>query len=326
MKKADPPLHIQIPSAGADQPSWMRVGAIAVIGFAVGIAWPRLAGVRLGPNAPVSSLSTSSGASSAAESSPPKATAVASASLVAPVTPPPVSSATATAGGAPSAASPVGGATTVTVGPGILLSCRTEGGDTLKGKACGPIPFDAIALPRLRRLSTCAATPGSEGRFSPKFQLDFERNKLSVQLGTKNTVGNVDSLSTCLGALFEKVSINAVAHEHARYLLQYNIVFAPAQAGAGSGKPQGVAANTAAPAPAPATAAVTANDSAGGGSGGEAKIAWDVAIVRDAPRTGSIVGRIQRGTPVQILATENNWYKVRGGPSEGWLYRGAIGR
>lgn len=145
---------------------------------------------------------------------------------------------------------------------------------------------------------------------------------MSVQLGTKNTVGNVDSLSTCLGALFEKVSINAVAHEHARYLLQYNIVFAPAQAGAGTGKPQGVAANT----PAPALAPATANDSAGGGSGGEAKIAWDVAIVRDAPRTGSIVGRIQRGTPVQILATENNWYKVRGGPSEGWLYRGAIGR
>lgn len=323
MKKADPPLHIQIPSAGADQPSWMRVGAIAVIGFAVGIAWPRLAGVRLGPNAPVSSLPANSNASSSAESAPPKPTAsgaapVASASLVAPV-PPVVAPAAASAAGV----APAGGGTTVTVGPGILLSCRTEGGETLKGKACGPIPFDTIALPRLRRLSTCAATPGSEGRFSPKFQLDFERNKMSVQLGTKNTVGNVDSLSTCLGALFEKVSINAVAHEHSRYLLQYNIVFAPAQGG--SGKP-GVVANTP---PAPAAAEATGGSktpSNESGSGGEAKIAWDVAIVRDAPRTGSIVGRIQRGTPVQILATENNWYKVRGGASEGWLYRGAIGR
>ena len=293
----------------------MRVGAIAVIGFAVGIAWPRLAGVRLGPTAP--SAAAPAGSAPTADLPPPKtgaaSVAVASASLVAPSGTPPAAS-SAPAPTASASAGPVG-ATAVTVSPGIMLTCRTEAGETLKGKACGALPFDAIALPRLRRLSQCPATPGNEGKLSPKFQLDFERNKLSVQMGTKNTVGNLDSFSACLGTLFEKVSINAVVHEHARYLLQYNVVFAPGEAS----KARPVAAASPSENTAP-----TATGSNGGG--GEAKIAWDVAIVRDAPRSGAIVGRIQRGTPVQVLATENNWYKVRGGSAEGWLYRGAIGR
>ncbi len=52
MKKADPPLTVHIPTRDDDHPSWMRVGIIAVVGFAIGVAWPKLAGVKLGPNAP----------------------------------------------------------------------------------------------------------------------------------------------------------------------------------------------------------------------------------------------------------------------------------
>ena len=51
-RKADGPLSVQIPRPAADRPSWSRVGVIAAVGFIVGVAWPRLAGVRLGPSVP----------------------------------------------------------------------------------------------------------------------------------------------------------------------------------------------------------------------------------------------------------------------------------
>lgn len=316
MKKADPPLTVQIPTAGADQPSWLRVGVIAVLGFAVGIAWPRLAGVKLGPNAPSAVAEAPSGVASSAPGTakpvaPTHAAEAPTASLVAP---------SATAPAAETTPAPVAssgtGPTTLTVKPGILLSCRTEGGETLKGKACGALPFDAIALPRLKRLSQCPAAAGNDGKLSPVFHLDFNTNKLTIQMGTKNTVGNVDSFSACLGGLFEKVSINAVTHEHVKYSILYNLTFAPGEAG----KNAGAVAQGGAP------AAGANAGAAAGESGGDAKIAWPVAVVRDAPRTGSIVGRLPRGTAVQVTATENNWYKVKSGSTEGWLYRGAIGR
>src|SRR5215472_17762350 len=43
---------VRVPPPGQDHPSWAKVGVIAVVGFFVGIAWPRLTGVRLGPGAP----------------------------------------------------------------------------------------------------------------------------------------------------------------------------------------------------------------------------------------------------------------------------------
>jgi hypothetical protein len=43
---------VQVPSPAADAPSWTRVGVIAALGFIAGVAWPRLAGVRLGPSLP----------------------------------------------------------------------------------------------------------------------------------------------------------------------------------------------------------------------------------------------------------------------------------
>src|SRR5262245_26141870 len=48
----DAPFSVQVPKAGDDRPSWIKVGIIAVVGFAVGVAWPRVAGIRLGPTAP----------------------------------------------------------------------------------------------------------------------------------------------------------------------------------------------------------------------------------------------------------------------------------
>jgi hypothetical protein len=40
------------PASELDRPSWVKVGIIAALGFVVGIAWPRLAGLRPGPAVP----------------------------------------------------------------------------------------------------------------------------------------------------------------------------------------------------------------------------------------------------------------------------------
>jgi len=53
-RDASEPTVVSIPSQEADRPSWMRIGIIAVVCFVVGVAWPRLAGVRAGPALPES--------------------------------------------------------------------------------------------------------------------------------------------------------------------------------------------------------------------------------------------------------------------------------
>jgi uncharacterized protein YgiM (DUF1202 family) len=47
--------------------------------------------------------------------------------------------------------------------------------------------------------------------------------------------------------------------------------------------------------------------------------------VRDAPKTGAIVGRVLRGSKVKVLAHQGEWYRVQYGSIQGWVYRGTIG-
>ena len=62
---------------------------------------------------------------------------------------------------------------------------------------------------------------------------------------------------------------------------------------------------------------------------GEAAVEWEVALVRDLPKTGQVVARLPRGTKVKVGSAKEGWYSVKYGAAfanEGWLYRGAIGR
>ena len=54
-RMADSPLIVQMPKPAEDRPSWTKVGVITAIGFLVGVLWPRLAGVRMGPAVPEAS-------------------------------------------------------------------------------------------------------------------------------------------------------------------------------------------------------------------------------------------------------------------------------
>src|SRR5262245_8694891 len=130
----DVPLAVEVPTSSQDKPSWVKVGVIAAVGFVVGIAWPRVVGVRLGPSAPSEATSNSAAhvgraPESAPSSAPKAASAIVPATSV--VSSPPSASASASATAGP----PV-----ITVQKGNVLSCKTSDGEAKKGaKECGPV-------------------------------------------------------------------------------------------------------------------------------------------------------------------------------------------
>jgi hypothetical protein len=160
------------PSPSADAPSWSRVGVIAALGFIVGVAWPRLAGVRLGPSLPDVASSPVAAMSASAPAGPPTAEALSV--------------------GAPQAV-----------------------------EVATPPAASSIAEPSSTLLSAQAAV------------------------------------------------LKAV------------------------------------------------------------QVEWEVALVRDAPKTGKVLARLPRGTSIRVGPAKDGWYPVKYGStysSDGWVYRGAIGR
>ncbi len=304
--KTESPLRVQVP-AGEDQPSWVRVGVIAAIGFGIGVGWPRLVGAKLGPSVPSETVSASPAPS--ARAAEPLASAAASSG--------PASSASP-----PASATPAGPMPALSVNHGVLLSCKSEEGETLKGiGACGGLAgFDAIAQPRLRKLSACpAATAATSGKLSVLFNLDFTSHKVAADVGKSSTVVDAQTFATCVKGAFQGVSLGALDHQNPRYTIGYTVVFTPT-ASPSVGLGDGVPAAAVVPSSAPASSATPHDDAS-------VEVAWEVAIVRDAPRTGAVLARLPRGTRVRLGAAQEGWYKVEYTPgSEGWVYRSAIGR
>jgi hypothetical protein len=297
------PLTVQLPPASSDRPSWIKVGLIAVVGFGVGVVWPRLAGIRPGPSAPTEATTSAGAASMRAPEALPSASAAAGDTEAA-------ASATASAAPSAEAAVPLNNAPpAILVTHGAVLSCKTAEGEAMKGQACGAVPaFDGIAQPRLKRLAHCPGAQGLSGKLSVVFSLDFVRNKINFGYG-KSTVANKDTLDGCLRVSLENVSLNAVPHDNPLYSVFYSVTFTPRDSVAAS-----IPAPSAAEPDAPAATA---------------QVGWEVAIVRDTPRTGQVVARLQRGTKVRVGQGQDGWYRVQFGndfSSDGWVYRGAIGR
>ena len=287
---------VQIPAPGADKPSWLRVGAFALVGFAIGVAWPKLAGIRLGPAAPAEAVSAVA-ASRAAE--------MASASAVA----------NAPASTAPTASAPAPAApnVSVTVGHVAILSCKTEDGESLKGKDCGWLTgLDPLIQTRLKRLAQLPATAENPGKLNVILGLDFKNNRISVESGKSSTVKDVDSLKAFIAGEVKSMSLKPVDHQNERYSVLYVVNIST-----------GADATPATSASAPSKPVENALPE------GQAAVAWETAIVRDAPHTGAIVAHLPRGTKVQLGTSDGGWYKIKFGPSfasEGYVYRGAIGK
>jgi hypothetical protein len=288
---------VQIPPPEADRPSWLRVGVVALIGFAVGVAWPRLTGVRLGPAAPAEAVSAVAAARAAAAAS-----AAASASAAAP--PPPAS------------AAPAAPVITVSVGHGSVLSCKTDDGDTLKRRDCGAVTgLDPLARAQLERLSQAPAAAQNPGKLDVILNLDFENNHVAVHTGRSSTVKDPATLKAFLAGEMKSMSLKSVDHQYQHYSVLYVVRIESSAPGAA---PEASAAT-----PKPTTSAAPALPP------DEAAVAWDTAIVRDAAHTGNIVARLPRGTKVKLGPSHGGWYQIQYGSgfaSAGYVYRGAIGK
>jgi hypothetical protein len=308
LRKADGPLAVQVPSPGSDRPSWIGVGAVAAAGFVIGVVWPRLAGVRPGPSVPEPATASAS----AMDPAPSGAAASVSAPVV--LIAPTRASAVPVAPAA--AASPAGGR--VSVARGTVFACKTPSGDTLRSSECGNLPgLDGVVLPRLRKLSDCPEAAATNGKLRLVVRADFGRGALSVDLARDHGVAGAEPLLTCAKSALGSATLEGIAHENARYSVAYTVTFAPPSTSAPAGAPANVAEAN------PPAAARPAADV------GDAQVEWEVAIVRDTPKTGKVVARLPRGTPLHVGPAKDGWYPAKYGDgfgSDGWVYRGAIGR
>jgi hypothetical protein len=312
--------RVQLPGADADRPSWTRVGVIAAIGFVVGVAWPRLAGVRLGPSVPEAVASASAPALPSPSVSPSAAPPAPSATATAsdrPASSPPTAQPTRPAEVPVTTTAPAAGGASLAVGHGVVTSCKSASGDSLKGADCGALAgLDAIVVPRLRKLAECSGAAGTTGKVRFGVRADFARNVLSVDLGHGTPPANADALLACARSELRGASLASIAHENARYNVAYALTFA-ASGGATDDEPAASAPAVAVVAPAPEA------------TGEVAQVAWKVALVRDAPKTGKVVAQLPRGTTLHAGAASDGWIPVKYGDnfaSDGWVYHGAIGR
>ncbi|HEY6458985.1 MAG TPA: hypothetical protein VIY73_02510 [Polyangiaceae bacterium] len=310
-RKADGPLSVQIPSPAEDRPSWSRVGVIAAIGFLVGVAWPKLAGVRMGPSLPESASTVASGASGAPAAEAPTGPGPSPSPTVPAFAATPVGGTSAPAAPPSAAAVPV----SVTVGHGVVFACKSSDGDSMKGGDCGSLPgLDGIVMPRLRQLAACPDAATASGKLHLVVHADFPRGGLRVDLGRGHAVSAPDALLACAKEDMKDAALTGVQHENPRYSVAYSVTFA------GGAPPPAAAVEGASP---------SASHAAPSGDGSSAQIVWEVAIIRDAPKTGKVVARLQRGTEIHLGAPKDGWYPVKFGDgfaSDGFVYRGAIGK
>jgi hypothetical protein len=332
----DAPLAVEVPAPERDNPGWVKVGVIAAVGFVLGIAWPRLVGVRLGPAAPgtsttVASASAASVGGRAPEAPPASVVAKGPAAAPSASTAAPTGSNAVVAGGAPP---------NITVQKGSVLTCKTGEGDTKKGKECGLVPgIDQLVMPRVRKIATCSGIEGQTGKLSLVVNADFASGRFWYDVGKSSTLPNIDAVTSCLKTSFHGTSTTATPHEHPRYTVAYTAIFAPA-APAKDVDEDKVAKKTeksekaekakeAPPTEKADTPEKVEKSDKPELASGEAAVAWEVALVRDTPKTGSLLSRLPRGTKVKVGTSKDGWFQIKYGEgyaNEGWVYRGAIGR
>jgi hypothetical protein len=201
----------------------------------------------------------------------------------------------------------------VNVGHGVVFACKTSDGDALRGSDCGTLPgLDGLVMSRLRKLSECPEAASASGKLHLVAHIDFGRGAVSVDLGRGQGVASPDALLACAKTDVTGIALAGVTHDNPRYSVAYTVTF-----------------DTAAGAAAADTGSASSSARPSGDADGSAQIVWEVAIVRDTPKTGKVLARLQRGATVHLGAAKDGWYPVKFGDgfgSDGWLYRGAVGR
>ena len=277
-----------------------RVGVIAVVGFGIGIAWPRLAGVRLVPELPQAVASSNPDLSGAPDEPATAAKTASAAPATAPAPSPPPDPV------APGFQPPV-------VGEAQITSCRDAGGGKIA--SCDAVDFDRVARARLSSLDECEGARKISGTLSLGFELDFTTERVTRVTSGKASTVEESALSTLLGCYresFSKLSLAGIPHEHQRYTIFYRIELKAT----GEEPSEAPAASSSSP-----PVAITP-------ASGVATVSWDTALVRAAPdRDGKVVARLLSGTRVGVTGRSGDWYRVKydARGREGWVFRTSIG-
>lgn len=285
-------LKVSVPE-GAGRPPWMRVGVLSAAGLALGIAWPTLAGVRIGPHVP---------GAKPTEATPEAAPAPSSIPALAASTPAP---STVIAGDDDAKRN---NEQKVVVGEGVIERCF-KGKDQLKGEACGTLNVDRVFAPRLAALKRCSAAVGLGGEMTIGFDINFAKKDIHVIKGKSELPAlTVQGVTMCTADYIRDVEADKIAHKYSRYRVFYSLKFyPPGTAPPGEGKQE-------------------ADPEDADSAKSMATVTWDTALVRSEPTTGSVVMRLVRGTRVKIMGRRKDWYRVKIREKEGWIYRGALGR
>ncbi len=299
-----------------------KVALFAVVGLALGVAWPIAFGKHVGPNVPGIKKDADDDATAASTASASAAATLAAAA--------PTGLALSKVASSDDASSddekPAAPATKqlVTVDGGTITTCW-HGKEKLEGARCGTLKLDRTLVPQLRQLTGCPSALGLTGDLNLSFDIDFEKKAIHVKKGKKTAAvaterddgkaakvaelpsTTVSGILACVADYVRDLDAGKIAHDHGRYLVDFGLHFR---------------AHTEAPVAKSEEDAPAAEPT----SDDVATIAWDSALLRDEPRTGKNVARLVRGTRVKILGSRKDWFEVKMGNRQGWLYRSAIGR
>jgi Bacterial SH3 domain len=285
----DRTLKVDIPKPEQDRPELGRVGVIAAVGFAIGVAWPWLAGVHLVPSPPTDEVLETVGGASAVPSSGPA--------------PPSEAPSAALSVTAPERTT----AETVKISTLQISGCR-DGKKKLKD--CDRLGVDERLRGHLGVLASCDAARGATDTLSVGFELDLVQKAVVEVFPGKSTTFPKDKaheLIECARAELTGVKLDGLDHDHERYTVFYFVEFTPPGSAVVAGS-------------APAIEE-TAEAS------GLATVGWDVAVVRDQPDDGKILTRLRFGTRVAVTSRRGKWYEVKydAKGDKGWVHRNALG-
>lgn len=306
--KKDAPLKVDIPAPGEDRAITSKVGLIALVGFVVGVAWPRLLGVHVGPNPPGGSEDKVAKAPAASASQ-----AAASASAAA--------SSSAEPAGEPGAEAPaVSNQEQVVVSEGVVASCRNKKGE--KQKECGSVNLDKLVLTKLGGIKDCTSALGLDGELLLGLSIDFDKSTVDVLEDKKSglPVSTVRGILKCASDELKGVELDKVPHTHSRYVVDYQLKFyrpgsGPDDKGADAAGDKG-----------DDKGADGADAGDKGSDLGRATVVWEKALVRESAKDGKVTARLAQGSRVKLLKRDDDWYEITSGSIHGWVYRTAIGK
>jgi len=273
----------------------MRIAVVGIVGLLVGVAWPTLAGIHVGPRVPGAKAPTAPPTNSAAASGAKALPAAArTAQKLSPAPP-------------ESAAS---NKQVVVVGQGRIARCW-DGKKRVEPEYCGSLRADRVFVRRLEALSSCPSALGLSGELELGFSLDFDDKSIHLRRGEKSKLpgSTVRGITACVADYVRDIPLEKIRRKYSKYLVYYKLSFYPP----GSAPPRQPAEQSA--------------DDQQESSDVEATavVQWDSVLLRSEPETGSVVARLVRGTRVQLLSRRGDWYRIRMRSKEGWVYRGSLG-